>query len=494
MEALDAWLAAPTPARRVWLGEMLAAVARASGALGAYLEVDCPPLPAFTVAFGTMSQRPTQERPDISRHELRANRGRIPMGTLWLASAPRNGGLAPRALELALDAAWERTSADFTATQLAALDQATQAIAGVLGLDEALQLIVDRVRSLVGAKYAALGIVGTDGLIERFITSGITREERAAIGPLPRGHGLLGLIIHEGRSFRIADIAHHPASSGFPAHHPPMTSFLGVPVTARGLPVGNFYLTDKGVTGGEFTDDDLRLVEMFALHAGIAIDNARLHERVGRMAVVEERDRIGRDLHDGIIQSLYAVSLSLEDLPDLMAEDRDHAEERLDRAIDAIHLTIRDIRNFIFGLRPEGLDGQDVTAGLAALVEEFQRNMLIEVEMALDPDAGVGLSSEHGAHLLQMAREAMSNAARHANADHVRLELRHRDGATSLVVADNGVGFDPQGGIGPGHHGLVNMRARAETIGATLAIDSHPGSGTRIIVTLPAPTASEGDP
>jgi signal transduction histidine kinase len=120
--------------------------------------------------------------------------------------------------------------------------------------------------------------------------------------------------------------------------------------------------------------------------------------------------------------------------------------------------------------------------------------MLIEVEMALDPDAGVGLSSEHGAHLLQMAREAMSNAARHANADHVRLELRHRDGATSLVVADNGVGFDPQGGIGPGHHGLVNMRARAETIGATLAIDSHPGSGTRIIVTLPAPTASEGDP
>jgi signal transduction histidine kinase len=273
-----------------------------------------------------------------------------------------------------------------------------------------------------------------------------------------------------------------------------MTSFLGVPVTARGLPVGNFYLTDKGVTGGEFTDQDQRLVEMFALHAGIAIDNARLHAQVGQMAVVEERDRIGRDLHDGIIQSLYAVSLALEDLPDLMAEDRVQAEQRLDRAIDSIHLTIRDIRNFIFGLRPEGLDGHDVVAGLAALAEEFQRNTLIDVELRLDPDAGVALSTEQGAHLLQLAREAMSNAARHAEAQHVELELRRAADATTLLVADDGVGFDPQSGPSPGHHGLANMRARAEAVAGSFTVDSHAGSGTRIIVTLPSGAASERNP
>src|SRR6266566_9466714 len=138
-----------------------------------------------------------------------------------------------------------RAERSLDAAALNAVDEAARAIAGLLDVEDALQLIVERVRSLVGARYAALGIVGPDDLIQRFITSGVTAHERAAIGLPPQGRGLLGLIIREGRSYRIPNIAAHSDSSGFPPNHPPMTSFLGVPVTAGGRSIGNFYLTDK---------------------------------------------------------------------------------------------------------------------------------------------------------------------------------------------------------------------------------------------------------
>jgi signal transduction histidine kinase len=367
---------------------------------------------------------------------------------------------------------------------LKAVDEAARAIAGLLDLDEALQLIVERVRALVGARYAALGIVGPDDRIQRFITSGMTSHEREAIGPLPQGRGLLGLIIHKAHSYRIPKIAAHPDSSGFPANHPPMTSFLGVPVSSSGRLVGNFYLTDK--TGAsEFTADDQRLVELFALHAGIAIDNARLHQQAADYAIVQERDRIGRDLHDGIIQSLYAVSLSLEDVPELMTSSRAEAEGRVDGAIDSLQASIRELRNFIYGLRPETFDGADVPGGILALAEQFRYNTLIEIDIDVDAEAGVLVSPEHGAELLQIVREALSNAARHARARHLAVTFTLGDDGPTLVVADDGAGFDISAPIAAGHHGLANMRARAEAIGATMHAESAQGKGTRIIVTLP---------
>lgn len=370
------------------------------------------------------------------------------------------------------------------AAALNAVDEAARAIAGLLDVEEALQLIVERVRSLVGAEYAALGIVGLDGQIQRFITSGMSPHERAAIGPLPRGRGLLGLIIREQRSYRIPNIAAHPDSSGFPANHPPMTSFLGVPVTSRGRSIGNFYLTDKS-TAAEFTPEDQRLVEVFALHAAIAIENARLHQQVADFAIVQERDRIGRDLHDGIIQSLYAVSLSLEDVPEIMATSPTEAEGRVDAAIDSLQASIRELRNFIYGLRPETLGGVDVATGIAALADEFRYNTLVDVEFDIDPEAGGDLSPEHGAELLHLVRESLSNAARHARARRLTVTFRREAVATTLVVADNGVGFDASAPAPSGHHGLSNMRTRAEAIGATLRVESALGQGTRIIVSLP---------
>ena len=249
-----------------------------------------------------------------------------------------------------------------------------------MAVDDVLQVIVDQVRPLVGAQYAALGIVDADGVMERFITAGMDRETRARIGHIPRGHGILGLIVRENRSFRIPDIAVDPRRYGFPPHHPPMHSFLGVPVTVKGRSVGNLYLTNKA-GADEFSEDDQALVETFAVHAGIAIENARLHEQVQRLAIVDERERISKDLHDGIIQNIYAVGLSLEDVPELIRDDPDEVERRVERAIDSLHLTIRDIRNFIFGLRPELLSGTTLINGLVAVVEEFRHNSMIDVEL-----------------------------------------------------------------------------------------------------------------
>jgi len=370
------------------------------------------------------------------------------------------------------------------ATALAAVDDAVRAISSVLGIEDVLQLIVDRVCDLVEASYAARGIVGVDGRIERFITAGIDPHRRRAIGALPTGRGLLGLIIREGRSYRIPAIAAHPDSSGFPPNHPPMTSFLGVPVTAHGVSVGNLYLTDKR-GAAEFSVGDLRLVELFARHAGIAIDNARHHAQAGRLAVAEERDRIGRDLHDGIIQSLYAVGLSLEDVPEIMAESPGEAVERVDAAIESINLAIRDIRNFIYGLRPEAVDGTQVVAGLAALAEEVRHGGLVDVIASLDPAADPGLAADAGAELLHLVREALSNAVRHGQADRISIELGLSEMGSRLVVADDGIGFDPARQVGDGHHGLANMRARAAAVGGRLEIRSALGSGTKVIVDLP---------
>lgn len=382
----------------------------------------------------------------------------------------------------------ETPGSDFSVVAaIDALDRATRAIAGELDLDRVLQLIVDSVRELVHARYAALGIVDASGRIERFITSGISAEDRAAIGAPPRGHGLLGLMIREARAYRIPDISKHHDAYGFPPGHPPMRSLLGVPVLAGGEPIGRFYLTDKEAAY-EFGEQDQRLVEMFALHAGIAIQNARLHARVQQLAVIDERIRIGRDLHDGIIQGIYAVALSLEDVPELMAEDAGEASSRVDRAIDRLNTTIGEIRTFIVGL---GSDVAQIAIGsrLAGLADE----MLLSsgARMALDLDlADVGevderLSQEAASQLLQIAREALSNAIRHSGAPRARLSLRAQDDQAVLSVEDNGRGFDPSLPRGAGHFGLANLHDRAASVGGTIEISSRIGAGTRIIVRLP---------
>jgi signal transduction histidine kinase len=365
---------------------------------------------------------------------------------------------------------------------LDALDAAVRGISSVLDVEQVLQLIVDRVRELVTAQYAALGIVDESDQITQFITSGITADERRAIGDLPHGRGLLGLIIRENRSYRIPTIAAHPESYGFPPNHPPMTSFLGVPVTVKGAVVGRLYLTNKQ-DATEFSADDQALIETFALHAGIAIENAHLHEQVQRLAVVDERDRISRDLHDSVIQMIYAVTLSLDDVPELVNEAPAEASQRVDDAIDALHGVIRDIRNFIFGLRPLLLDSGNLLDGLQALADELRRNTTTEIEVVGEEPSDLALDVV--AELLAIAREALANVARHSGAAHASIRLDESDETVRLQIADDGRGLKQELDVVGAHHGLANLRARAEALGGTFEIDSGAAAGTRIIVEIP---------
>jgi signal transduction histidine kinase len=488
LEALNEWQSERSEGALSKIRSALAVLAEAHAIDALELEVIGPTLVPLRLAVGSTAAE--------HRIELRSPMGGERFGTLAISGSRDGAHELARALDLALDATWSRVRARRSARHLEALDSAVRGIAGVLDVDRVLQLIVDRVRDLVDAEYAALGIVGEDGsMLERFVTSGISDERRAKIGDLPRGHGLLGLIIRENRSFRIPDIATDRRRHGFPPHHPEMHAFLGVPVAVMGRSVGNLYLTNKR-GAAEFSGDDQALVEMFALHAGIAIENARLHARVHRLAVVEERERISKDLHDGIIQSIYAVTLALDDVEEIVDEDRPEAVRRLDRAIDALHGTIRDIRNFIFGLRPVLLEAGGLSTAFETLADDVRLNAGLVVEVSADPSVEFDLPMVATAELLSITREALSNTARHADANRVEVELVGEGDRVRLTIADDGSGFDPAAEVGAEHHGLANMQARAARLGGVMEIASRPGEGTRIIVLVPAdgapPAAEEG--
>jgi signal transduction histidine kinase len=472
-------------------------VVRAHGALGARLSAEIPRLADLDIRTGSLTS-PGSSPETLTRRNVPIDGANGASATLTV-----DGGTSDQidqlieAVALALTAIWTREQTVIQQREQDALDLALRGISNIGPVERVLQLIVDRVRDLVGSKYAALGIVGPFGQIEQFITSGITPELRTQLGAPPRGHGLLGLIIRDDRPLLIDDIATDARRSGFPEHHPPMHSLLGVPVRSKGRSIGNLYLTDK-LSAPRFDEADMRLVERFALHAGIAIENARLHEEIGRLAIVEERQRISQDLHDSIIQSLYAISLSLEDLPDVITEDPAEGAARADRAIDSIHSTIRDIRNFIMGLEPEVLAEADLASGLQTLAAEFSANTLIDLEIDVDPRV-VEIATDNSAHILAITREALSNIARHSGATRASVELTVDDARMGLVIGDNGRGFDVAAARSSRQRGLTNLHSRAEAIGGTLNLKSEPGAGTRLEVTVPVSAAqthvnpAEGD-
>jgi signal transduction histidine kinase len=487
IDALHAWARSPDARHTSAVRRALEHVATANGLRGAHLTSDAPPLAPLACGVGTLARRPL----DVGRHRdvvaLHSTSGQL-LGELVIEPDPdgpaADGRLAARAIELCLDAAWSAAEARLARERMAALDEAARAITSVLDVEAVLQLIVDRVRDLVAARYTALGIVDAEGHIDRFITSGMTAAERVRIGDLPHGHGLLGVIIREGRSILVPDIAEDPRRSGFPAHHPPMHTFLGVPVVVRGVAVGNLYLTDR-LDGRPFSDADRDLVEAFARHAAVAVENARLHDRLARLAVVEDRERIGRELHDGIIQSIYAVSLGLEDAAEDAAVDPEATRARIDRAIDDLGLTIRDLRNYIFGLRPYLLLQAGLAGGLAALANEVHVNTLIDIEVDSGAADGLAPSVDATHELLSIAREALTNVSRHAQASRARVELRVAGDELAMTIIDNGRGMPASSEHGPEHQGIGNMRERAADLGGRLEIESGRQRGTRIIVTVP---------
>ncbi len=372
---------------------------------------------------------------------------------------------------------------------LDALNQAALAIASEVSLENVLQQITDSARELVGARYAALGVPGAEGQLEKFVTSGISLEATSQIAHQPQGLGLLGAIMQEGRTIRLPHLAQDPRSVGFPPGHPQMNSFLGVPVVAGTEVLGNLYLTDKQEPGAghlltEFSADDQELVEMFAAHAAIAIQNARLYEQVGRLAIIEERSRIGMDLHDGVIQSIYAVGLTLESARLLLPDDPSETSEILVLAIDGLNDAIRDIRNFILDLRPQRFTG-DLNQALARLIREFQANAMIPVQFTADSMTLSILTLPIARTIFFSTQEALANVARHARATKVTVDIRKEKGQITLSVSDDGRGFTTEKQNQSVGHGLANMRARAEELDGNFVIKSAPGQGAEICLQLP---------
>ncbi len=515
-----------------------------------------------------------------------------------------------------------------------------------LSLPIVLQRIVDLAAQVTDARYAALGVIGSGGTLVEFVTTGVSAQQRRAIGTLPTGHGLLGLLIHQPEAIRIKSIADHPRSVGFPPNHPPMRSFLGAPIRAMGRVFGNIYLADKrvkeefsqedeellivlatqagvaianaslyaeirsrerwldalreisgqvlagddqgslltsiaeharelagadaativsvspvpgelvvaaavGARSGElrgktlpaegsiagsvirsgrplalddvsadshayqpivrlgrhgpamfvplrvpggatgtltvvrlkggqpFDEGSRRLIETFADQASVVIDYGRAQADLRRLGLMEERERIAKELHDGIIQSLFAVGMGLQGTAALAVPA---TAQRIEIAVEELDRVIRDLRNYIFGLRPGILADRQLDQALQVLGEEMQARAHASVEVHVDAALAASLSAR-SADIVQLTREALSNVARHAQARRAKVALLRKGSKAVLTIEDDGIGFDPKHDS-PGN-GMRNLRVRAAALGGTLEIASVPGKGTRLRVMFP---------
>jgi len=545
--------------------------------------------------------------------------------------------------------------------RLVALHQASLELVSNLSLESVLERIVNLAREQAGARYAALGVVDEDGELEKFIPVGMTAEEIARMDHPPLGRGLIGALQRERRTIRVAEIAADPRSVGWPRNHPPMKSFLGVPIMAGDRLLGQIYLTDKQ-NYHEFTQDDERVIETLAAYAAVAISNARMYEglvsrdrmltlrnidlalvndvaetlsmsqeiddvldktlkrvmsylgveageiflveeglkalslalhrgeapevfasvdrfefgqgfvglvaetgkplistapqqdmrflrqavveagfrtiafipmaargtvvgvmslatrrerhlnqreiqlltaigtwagisienlrlrrQARRLAVLEERERIGMDLHDGIIQSIYAVGLALDYARTAINDDPQQASEKIAQAIEGLNETIRDIRAYILDLRPRMFRGEDLKSGLQRLVDEFKANTRIEVTF-VGPDDGLAcLPTLHATALFHICQEALANVAKHAHATQATVQLWMAPKRVLLEITDNGQGFDLRKMSVTLGHGLSNMHTRARKVGGDVEITSEPGEGTTLLAWVPMP-------
>ncbi|MFN7035253.1 MAG: GAF domain-containing protein [Bellilinea sp.] len=543
--------------------------------------------------------------------------------------------------------------------RLLALHQASLQLVQEISLETLLERIAAVACEQAGARYAAVGVIGPDGELQSFIPVGMSEEELARMAHPPRGLGLIGALMHSQQPIRVAEIASDPRSVGFPPHHPPMTSFLGVPIRHAGRHIGQIYLTDK-MDAPEFTADDQLLIEMLAAYAAVAITNARMYQEliqrdriltrrnenlallnelastlatsadidqildkaltqvldylqlevgevylrmensrnlnlvlhrghqaralfakdqyqlgegvigkvaknnqpqiislsdaslpdlhpdvllgefhqiaclpingrqgvlgvlcvaschprpldemevqflatigswVGtaienvrlnlqgrRLAVLEERERIGMDLHDGIIQSIYAVGLTLEHARLLVKEDPQGMLQRIEQAISDLNSTIRDIRAYILDLRPRQLRNENLMQGIRRLIQEFRANTLLTVNLQGSDEEMAALREAQAVALFHICQEALANIAKHARARTVNITLWLSSERALMEISDDGRGFDPENMQMTIGHGLSNMLTRARNAGGDVEITSEPGNGTTILAWVP---------
>ena len=366
-----------------------------------------------------------------------------------------------------------------------ALSDVVLALAAEREVEPVLQRLVHVARELGGARYAALGVPDGEGGFARFITSGMSDELIASMGPLPRQHGLLGAMLESPVPYRTGDVTADPRFRGWwPRVHPRMRSFLGVPMLARGDIIGALYLTDKE-DAIAFSEADERRIVLLAAHAALAIDNARLHERSRELSIAEERNRLARELHDSVVQQLFGVTLAAESAGALLERDPAGAGAQLARAQELARGAIEELRSVVAALRPASVEAEGLAGALRKHVEVLRRVTGREIALR-DAGAAPELGDDAAAQVFRIAQEALQNALRHAGA--ARIEVRLEGGAPLvLTVADDGCGFDPgEVSVRARRLGLTSMEERAAAVGGRLAISSRAGEGTTVRLEVPA--------
>jgi signal transduction histidine kinase len=338
-----------------------------------------------------------------------------------------------------------------------------------------------RARTVANADYAAISTFDDDGKLNRFVYAGMSDEDARKLGDPPAGRGLLGLLASRDRSLVVEDLTKHEASSGWPPGHPDMCAFLGVPLRAGGKTIGSLYMTR---TRGKppFTAADELAAAILGLQAAVGVAGGLTRERNGRLYLLEERARIAHDLHDGTIQSLYALGLEC----DAMAANEEFPEpvrEVLATGVRRINELISDIRQYITMLEAETPHSQpELTRDLAFVVRQIVPTG-VDTVMNITAAALQELTGRQSEDLLYIAREALSNAVRHGLPTKVAIDLRQAPAETALTIQDNGIGFD-QAAVRTGL-GSITMRTRAERLGANLSILGIPGMGTTVRVSIP---------
>lgn len=362
-----------------------------------------------------------------------------------------------------------------------ALSDSILALASEQKIGDILAKLVDAARDLVGARYGAIGVPDEEGGFDMFITSGITDAQIEAIGPLPRSHGMLDAILHGTGSYRTRDLQSDERYEGWwPAAHPDMHSMLGVPIVSKGKVVGAFYLTDK-IGADEFTEDDQKLIEQFAAHAAVAIVNAQLLARSRELTVVEERNRLARDLHDSVTQTLFSLRLTAEAAATFVGSDPARAADEVARVKQLAQEAIDEMRSLVFELRPADLVAEGLVPTLVKHVDVVRRVHGANVDLRIEGERRLSVDLELA--LFRIVQEALNNAIKHADAGRIEVTLEMKPDSVRATVSDTGVGFEPEGvGVRTKHLGLTTMEERAAEIDGTLRIESVPARGTQVSI------------
>jgi len=347
-----------------------------------------------------------------------------------------------------------------------------------IDLEDVLKRIAEVSRNLVQCKYAALGIPDKDGGLKYFKVSGISDEDAAKMDHLPRGHGLIRAPMRERKVIRLPRMQDDPRSVGFPEHHPPMTSLLGVPIQLGEQLFGVLYLSDR-IDGKPFTDEDQQLIETMAGYAALTIVGATSNEQQSQLKVLEERERIGMELHDGVIQSLYGLGMQV----DLLRIDDNVKSDQLIPIIAGLDTVISDIRRYIMKLR--------TVEGQAKTIQECLEDTTQKLNMPATIDVQINGTNQTPPFppatfesICLIINEALSNAVRHAQATQIIITADVTDNNFNVIIQDNGKGFDleqtQESGLG-----LANMHRRARFYGGIVQVDTSIGKGTTLEITIP---------